>query len=126
MTYVHNHPTTGHPGHDKTIRKTRQLYQWTNMNDWIADCVKGCATCQQNKILIHCKKTPLYKITTPSNSRVFQQIAMDLIIGLPTRNGKDAILTIVDHSCSQAVVFLPCSTTIIGPGIAQLYLHNVY
>jgi Integrase zinc binding domain len=98
ITYVHNHPTASHPGHDKTTRKTKQLYQWMNMN-WIADYVKGCITCQQNKILTHHKKTPLYKITTPSNSQPFQQVAMDLIIGLPTKNGKDAILAIVDHSC---------------------------
>jgi len=51
---------------------------------------------------------------------------MDLITGLPLRNGKDAILTIVDYGCSQAAVFLPCSTNITGPGIAQLYLEHVY
>ena len=96
------------------------------MNNWIADYVKGCMTCEQNKILRHCKKTPLYKIATPSNSQPFQQVAMDIITGLPTRNGKDAILTIVDHGCSHAVVFLLCFTIIMGPGITQLYLHNMY
>src|ERR1700747_1622589 len=40
--------------------------------------------------------------------------------------GKDVILTIVDHCCSQVVVFLPCSSTITGVGIAQLYFDNVY
>ena len=51
---------------------------------------------------------------------------MDLITGLPPVKGKDAILTIVDHGCSRAAIFLPCSTTITGPGIAQLYLDHVY
>jgi len=51
---------------------------------------------------------------------------MDLITGLPCRNGKDAILTIVDHRCSHATVFLPCSTNITGPGITQLYLEHIY
>jgi len=51
---------------------------------------------------------------------------MDLITGLPLRNGKDAILTIVDHGCSRAAVFLPCATNIMGPGIAQLYLEHIY
>ena len=35
-------------------------------------------------------------------------------------------LTIIDYGCSRGVVFLPCSTTITGPRIAQLYLDNVY
>jgi hypothetical protein len=51
---------------------------------------------------------------------------MDLITSLPIQNGKDAILTIVDQGCSRVAVFLPCSTSIIGPGIAQLYLNHIY
>jgi hypothetical protein len=51
---------------------------------------------------------------------------MDLITGLPQRHGKNAILTIVDHRCSRAAIFLSCSDTIIGPSIAQLYSDHVY
>ena len=51
---------------------------------------------------------------------------MDLITGLPSSNGYDAILTIVDHGCSRAVVFLPCHTTVTGPQIAQKYFQHVY
>jgi hypothetical protein len=126
MSLVHDHPTTGHPGRDEIIRKAKQIQQWPNMNMWIANYIKGCLTCQQNKILTHKRKTLLYKITTTTNACPFQQIAMDLIMGLPSKNGIDTILMIVDHGCSQAAIFLPCSTTITGPGIAQLYLHHMY
>jgi hypothetical protein len=51
---------------------------------------------------------------------------MDLITGLPKSNGNDAILTIVDHGCSRVAIFLPCSTTITGTGITQLYLEHVF
>jgi hypothetical protein len=70
------------------------------MNEWVADYVKGCATCQQNKILTHRKKTPLYWITTEWETLPFKQVAMDLITGLSRHKGKDTILTIVDHGCS--------------------------
>jgi len=126
MTLTHDHVTVGHPGWDETIRKTREMYEWPGMNTWIVDYVKGCAVCQQNKIITHQRKNPLYGITVPENARPFQQIAMDLIMQLPLRNGKDAILTIVDHGCSRAAVFLPCSTNFTGPGIAQLYLEHMY
>ncbi len=56
----------------------------------------------------------------------FQQITMDLITGLPMQHRYNAILTIVDHGCSRAAIFLPCADTITGPGIAQLYLDHVY
>jgi hypothetical protein len=51
---------------------------------------------------------------------------MDLITQLPKSDGSDAILTIVDQGCTRAAIFLPCSTTITGEGVAQLYLENVY
>jgi len=51
---------------------------------------------------------------------------MDLITGLPTSSKNNAILTIVDHSCSRAALFLPCTNKITGAEIAQLYLNNIY
>jgi len=56
----------------------------------------------------------------------FQQITMDLITGLLQQQGCNTILTIVNHGCSRAAIFLPCSDTIMGPGTAQLYLNHVY
>jgi len=126
MTLIHDHPTAGHPGRDETIRKATEILPWTGMRQWIADYVKGCAVCQQNKIITHKKKIPLYRITTKEGTLPFQQIAMDLITGLPQQHRHNAILTIVDHGCSCAAIFLPCSNTITGPGIAQLYLDYVY
>src|ERR1700730_12887284 len=88
------------------------------MRQWIADYVNGCATCQQNKIQTHKRKTLLYKITTTKGALPFQQVAMDLITALPMHKGHNAILTIGDHGCSHAAIFLLCSTNITGPGIA--------
>jgi hypothetical protein len=51
---------------------------------------------------------------------------MDLVTGLPPVKGKDAILTIMDLGCSHAAIFLPCSTMIMGPGIAQLYHDHIF
>jgi hypothetical protein len=96
------------------------------MNEWVANYVKGCAICQQNKILTHQKRTPLYQITTEQGTLPFKQIAMDLIMGLPKHKGKDTILTIVDHRCLRAAIFLPCATIITGVGIAQLYMDHIY
>jgi len=96
MTLIHDHPTAGHPGQDETIWKAAETLPWTGMRQWIADYVKGCAVCQQNKILTHKKKIPLYRITTKEGTLPFQQIAMDLIMGLPQHHGYNAILTIVD------------------------------
>src|SRR5487761_1760216 len=88
--------------------------------------MKGCATCQQNKNLVHRIKASLYRIPVPTRPEPFKHIALDLITELPKSRGFDAILTIVDHGCSRAAIFLPCHTTITGPQIAELYLNHVY
>ena len=126
MHLYHDHPLARHPGRDETLRRVQERYRWPGMKNWITDYVQGCATCQQNKILTHKNKNPLYRIGTLPNAHPFEQIAMDLITGLPRHDGMDAILTIVDQGCSRAAVFLPCATTITGPQIAQLYLDNIY
>jgi len=96
------------------------------MKEWIANYVKGCAICQQNKIITHRTKVPSYHIPTEPDARPFQRVAMDLITGLPPVKGKNAILTIVDQGCSRATIFLACDTTITGPGIAQLYMDYMF
>ena len=126
MNLYHDHPLAGHPGRDETIRKVQERYSWPHMTQWIAEYVKGCAICQQNKILTHKTRIPLFRIPTTNNAKPFQRVAMDLIMGLPKQGDKDAILTIVNQGCSRAAVFLPCNTTITGPQITQLYLDHVY
>jgi hypothetical protein len=51
---------------------------------------------------------------------------MDLIMGLPQIGKHNTILTIVDHGCSCAAIFLLVSDMITGAGITQLYIDYVY
>jgi RNase H-like domain found in reverse transcriptase/Integrase zinc binding domain/Chromo (CHRromatin Organisation MOdifier) domain len=123
---IHDLPTARHPGWDKTLRKAQEHYYWPHMKEWIVDYVKGCTICQQNKILTHCKRSSAYHILTEPNTWPFQWVAMDLIMGLPPVKDKDTILTIVDQGCSCVAIFLPCSMTIIGVGIAKQYQDHVF
>ena len=125
VSKAHDAPTAGHPGQDKMLCKVQENYWWLGMKRWIKDYVKGCAICQQTKINTHKQHIPTYCIPT-TETLPFKTVAMDLITGLPARRGFNAILTIVDHGCLRAAIFLPCNTTISGPGIAQLYLNNIY
>jgi Integrase zinc binding domain len=126
MNTWHEGSINSHPRRDETIRRINREYFWPGAQGWIMEYIKGCTTCQQNKNLTHRTKTPIFQIPSTVNAKPFSHIAMDLIIGLPKSQGHDAILTIVDHGCSQAAIFLPCSTTITGAGIAQLYLEHLF
>jgi Integrase zinc binding domain len=126
MNIWHEGAINGHPGHDETIRRINREYFWPGARTWITEYIKGCATCQQNKNLTHRIKIPIFRIPSSISTKPFSHIAMDLIMGLPKSEGYDTILTIVDHGCSRAAIFLPCSTTITGAGIAQLYLEHLF
>jgi hypothetical protein len=51
---------------------------------------------------------------------------MDFIVKLPKSEGYNSILTITDHDCSKAAIFIPCNETIDTDGVADLYLRNVF
>ena len=98
----------GHPGRDETVCQVVANYHWLNAQSWIEQYVKGCTVCQQMKNLMHQPKIPPYSILVPEMPQPFTQVAMDLITRLPLSHGYNAILTIVDHGCTRAAIFLPC------------------
>jgi len=68
MKIWHDIPTAGHPGRDETTRRVTEQYYWPGAKQWIAEYIKGCAICQQNKILTHRTKTLLYRIGTKTGA----------------------------------------------------------
>ena len=56
----------------------------------------------------------------------FQQVSCDLITGLSSFSGFDALLVLVDHGLTKGVILCPTKTTVITEGIASLFFHKVY
>src|SRR5712671_4596715 len=65
LQVLHDAPTAGHPGQDKTLTQVSHVYWWPGMRTWVTNYVAGCTVCQQNKNITHRKRTPLYRIPTP-------------------------------------------------------------
>jgi hypothetical protein len=122
----HDHPSAGHPGILKMYQIVKEVYWWLHQRDFIMKYVQGCATCQSTKSGTTCPRIPIMPITPKEQVPPFVTIALDLITDLPLSQGYDSILTITNHDCSKAVVFLPCSKTVMGEGIAQLYVQHVF
>jgi Integrase zinc binding domain len=122
----HNHVTTGHPGISKTLSALTHDYWWPDMKCFTANYVKGCAICQATKSNTTRPKIPPFPITTQRTALPFETVAMDLIVDLPKSGGYDSILTVTDHDCTKAAIFLPCQTTIDGPGLAALYAQHIF
>jgi hypothetical protein len=126
---IHDHhdlPAYGHPGISRTTQLVTRYYWWPQIARDVHDYVKGCAECQRHKVNTQTRKAPLNPITPELDALPFQTIAMDFIVKLPRSEGYDSILTITDHDCSKAAIFIPCNETIDADGVADLYLRNVF
>jgi hypothetical protein len=126
---VHNHhdlPAYGHPGISRTTALTEHHYWWPHMRQEIRDYVSGCADCQRNKVNTQARKALLTPIFPQPEALPFETIAMDFIVKLPLLNSFDSILTITDHDCTKAALFIPCNETIMAEGVVELYLQHVF
>ena len=122
----HDSPTAGHPGIAKTTALVAQHYWWPGMRDFITQYIKGCAICQMSKVNTNPQHPQLFPITPETNALPFQTIALDFITKLPVSNGYDTILTITDHDCTKASIFIPCNETVDTPEVVKLYATHVF
>ena len=90
------------------------------------DYVKGCAECQRHKVNNRPTKAPLRPIYPKPEAKPFETVALDFITKLPVSNGYDSILTVTDHDCTKAAIFIPCNEEINAEGTAALYLKQVF
>ncbi len=125
ISLYHDSTTAGHPGISKTLWSISRDYWWPGMKNTITNYVKGCAICQSHKNNPTNPKPPLFPITTDPHAYPFKTIALDFITKLPKSQGYDTILTIMDHDCSKASIFIPCHKTITTEQMALLYATYV-
>ena len=55
----------------------------------------------------------------------FETVAIDFITKLPLSQGYDSILTVTDHDCTKAAIFIPCNEEINAEQTVALYLRQV-
>jgi hypothetical protein len=97
------------------------------MKRFIVQYMKGCTICQSTKPNMVRPKIPIYPIVTAeTHAYPFQTISWDLITDLPKKEGFNSVLTIIDHDCSKATLFFPCSKEIDTTGVAVLYAQQVF
>jgi hypothetical protein len=58
-------------------------YEGPQLHRFVENYVKGCAKCQESKVITHMKHAPLYHFDTHVKQGPFQYISMDLITDLP-------------------------------------------
>ena len=126
LLQYHNHPLAGHPGIANTTASLIKDFWWPTLKHFAAEYVRGCAMCQSTKPNTMRPKPPLMLIVATGVQTPFKIISLDLITDLPISQGYDSILTVVDHGCSKAAIFLPCHKTIDAARVAALNSVQIF
>jgi hypothetical protein len=116
----------GHPGIAQTIQLVERDSWWPGLRKEVTDYVKGCTECQRHKVNNRPTKAPLEPIWAKPEAMPFETIALDFITKLPVSQGYDSILTVTDHDCSKATIFIPCVEEVSGEETAALYAKHVF
>ena len=121
----HDPPIYGHPGIIKTTQLIERDYWWPQLKTDVVDYVKGCAECQRHKVNNRLTWAALRLIYPKPEAMPFETVAIDFITKLPVSQGYNSILTIMDHDCTKAALFIPCTKEINAEETTALYLKHV-
>jgi hypothetical protein len=122
----HDTPAHRHPGIAQTIQLVERDSWWPGLRREVTDYVKGCTECQCHKVNNRPTKAPLEPIWAKPKATPFETVAINFITKLPVSQGYDSILTVTDHNCSKATIFIPCVEEILGEEMAALYAKHVF
>lgn len=121
LQQAHDSTMAGHPGRDKTLSNLKRYFFWPGMATATEKYIRSCDICQRTKIP---RRQPYGKLQPlPIPGGPWQSISMDHITQLPSSNGFDAILVIVDRFTKMAH-FIPANSTDNSQKLAsQLWSH---
>ena len=104
----------------------QRQYWWPQLRQNVIQYVRGCAECQCHKVNTRPTKAPLTPIFPEPKANPFEVIALDFITKLSKSQEYDSILTITDHDCSKASLFILCMKEITAEGVAKLFVQRVF
>jgi transposase InsO family protein len=123
LKFVHSDPMAGHSGYDKTIQRAKRDFYWKGMRREIKRFIRECDNCQQNK---HENTRPAGLLQPlPIPSRVWTDISMDFVEGLPLSLGHSVVLVVVDR-LSKYSHFTALSHPYTAAKVAQLFIQNIF
>lgn len=103
---THDSPLTGHPGKEATYAILARSCFWPNMSSDIRRFVRNCFACRSSNAWRDRRQGLLKPLPVPE--RMWREISMDFVTGLPRSNGCTNLLVFTDR-LSKGVMLEPCS-----------------
>ena len=114
---------SSHEGFHKTFQQVQANFYWLKMREDIKAFIKKCEICQKHKVEEGSPTGLLQPLSIPN--KVWEDISMDFIDGLPLSQGKSTIMVVVDR-LSKYSHFMPVSHPYTAMSIARIFFENIF
>ncbi|MCH91435.1 hypothetical protein A2U01_0012362, partial [Trifolium medium] len=118
----HSSVIGGHSGIHRTFGRLQENVFWQGMRGDVVQFVKSCSICQQTKPTNHLPYGLLQPLPVPI--RVWEDVSLDFIVGLPSFQTHTAILVVVDR-LSKAAHFGSLPTHFTATKVAELFAKMI-
>lgn len=122
LAEFHSTPQGGHSGFYRTYRRLAANVYWVGMKNTVQEYVRSCDTCQRQKYLASSPGGLLQPLPVPD--RIWEDLSMDFIMGLPKSKGYEAVLVVVDR-LSKYSHFILLKHPYTAKVIADVFIREV-
>ena len=123
MREVHDAPTGGHLGREKTFRRLTAAVYWRGVYRDVEDYIGSCVACASSKASNRTSADLLHPLPIPA--RRWETITMDFQGPLPkTEKGNDFLLVVM-CKLSKETHLIACKQTVTAAQVARLIYDNV-
>ena len=120
---LHDLPTGGHPGFNRTLQAARRRFYWRGMTTDVREYVLQCPVCQVEKGETSLPRGELQPLRIPTQR--WSEVTIDFVTKLPkTETGYDSVFVAVDRA-TKMVHLVPCVEAISAKETAQMFWHHV-
>ncbi|KAK3541980.1 hypothetical protein QTP86_009226 [Hemibagrus guttatus] len=95
MQWVHEAPSSGHPGIHRSTQLTRRRFWWPSLGSDVEEYVRACPTCAQSRTSRHLPEGLLEPLPIPR--RPWSHLSVDFLTNLPDSGGFTTVMVVVDR-----------------------------
>ncbi|KAK3532853.1 hypothetical protein QTP70_000252 [Hemibagrus guttatus] len=95
MQWIHEAPSSGHPGIQRSTQLVRRQFWWPSQASDVEGYVRACSTCAQARTSHQLQEGLLEPLPIPQCS--WSHLSVDFLTDLPDSGGHTAVLVVVDR-----------------------------
>ncbi|KAK3521961.1 hypothetical protein QTP70_020459 [Hemibagrus guttatus] len=123
LQWVHEAPSSGHPGILRLTQLTLRRFWWRSLRTNVERFVRSCSTCAQSRVSRQLPEGLLEPLPTPQ--RPWSHTSVDFLTNLPNSGGFTTVMVVVDRF-SKACKLIPLKGSPTAMQTAEAMFQHVF